>query len=125
MCDFIPKKILKNIAENDPNPNRRSVYKNIIADKKEEEFRVKRKRISQNLLKGVEPADVDRAHTESLYIYDNRSLWDYSKDKLWEEFIQQHEVNAIKKPRRVFTRDMDKVYDMFHDVLQRESFDNQ
>jgi len=124
MCDFIPKKILKNIAENDPNPNRRSAYKNIITDKKEEEFRVKRKRISQNLLKGVEPTDIDRAHTESLFVYDNHSLWDYSKDRLWEQFVQQHEHDLTKIPRRVFTRDMDKVYDMFHDVLNRESFDN-
>jgi Zn-dependent metalloprotease len=123
MCNFIPKKILKNIAENDPNPNRKTAYKNIIADQKEEDFRKKRKRISQNLLKGVEPS-VDRAHTESLYIYDNRSLWDYSKEKLWEEFVQQHEHNPTQKPRRVFTRDMDKVYDMFHDLLGRESFDN-
>jgi Zn-dependent metalloprotease len=124
MCNFIPKKILKNIAENDPNPNRRNAYKNIIADTKEQEFRKKRKRISENLLKGVTP-NIDRAHTESLYVYDNHSLWDYSKEKLWEQFIQNHEQNPTQIPRRVFTRDMDKTYDMFHDLLGRESFDNQ
>lgn len=122
MCEIIPKKILKSIAENDKS-GRKNFYKSIISETKEEEYRKKRKQISQNLLKGVEP-NVDRAHTETLTVFDNQYKWDYSRDKLWEEFIQEHTHNPSKIPKRVFTRDMDKVYDLFHDVLNRESFDN-
>ena len=123
MCEIIPKKILKNIAENDPNPQKRSAYKSVIAGTKEREYREKRKKISQDLLKGIEPGGLDRAHTEHLLVYDNKSSWDYIKNYVWEEFREKHP--QVVRPRRVFTRDFDKVYDMFHDNLQRESFDNQ
>ena len=122
MCEIVPKKILKAIAENDPNPNRRSAYKSVIADTKEKEYREKRKKISQNLLKGIEPDNIDRSHTEHLLIYNNKYSWDYTKQYLWEEFKEKHP--QIVRPKRVFTRDFDKVYDMYHDVLERESFDD-
>lgn len=125
MCEIIPKKILKKIAENDPNEKRRAAFKAIIADpEKEQEFRQKRKKIQQDMLRGVEP-DVDRSHTEHLLIYDNKSSWDYIRNYVWEEFKERHTHEAKKTPRRLFTKDMDKVYDMFHDLLNRESFDNQ
>lgn len=120
MCQIIPKKILKKIAENDPNEKRRAYFQNIV-DKKEDEFRNKRKRIQQKLLEGVEP-EVDRNHTEHILVYDNQFNWDYIRSKIWEEFIAAN--HATTRPRRRFTNDMDKVYDMFHDLLNRESFDN-
>jgi Zn-dependent metalloprotease len=122
MCEIIPKKILKNIAENEPDSKRKSAYKSIIADTKEKEYRQKRKQISQNLLKGIEP-DVDRAHTEHLTVYDNQNKDEYVTNKLWEEFIAAN--HATTKPRRIFTKNLDNIYDLFHDLLNRESFDNQ
>lgn len=122
VCSIIPKKILKNIVENDPDTKRKLAYKSIIADTKEKEYREKRKQISKNLLKGIEPQGLDRSHTEHLMIYDNKSSWDYIKNYVWEEFKEKHPI--VTRPRRIFTRDFDKVYDLFHDHLNRESFDN-
>ncbi len=127
MCEIVPKKILKNIAKNDINPRRKNFYNSIVQDIKEKEFREKRKMVQENLLKGegLVPK-LDKNHTQHLKIFDNKSEWDYTKEHVWEEFIQVHTNNAdlLKKPKRAFTKDFDKVYDMFHDILDRESFNN-
>lgn len=114
MCSIIPKKILKNIEKNDKTRKFYSIKKDI-------DYREKRKRISANIEKGIEP-DIVRDHTEHLLIYDNKYSWDFLKNSIWEDFTETHHVP--KKTKRTFTRDLDKIYDMFHDVLQRESYDN-
>lgn len=133
-CNIIPKKILKKIAENDPDDRRRAFYADIVANQ-ENKFRKKRKQIQDNLLNGGIVPDVDKAHTEHLLVYDNKAQWDFSTQHLWEEYIEKHPPEMMKKtkgrlpgkkaPRRTFTKDMDKIYDMFHDLLNRESFDNE
>jgi Zn-dependent metalloprotease len=123
MCEIIPKKILKKIAENDPNENRRAYFQNIVESKKEDEFREKRKRIQSDLKKGILPKNLDRVHTHRLTVYDNQRLWDYSKSKVFEDFSDLHDATNLY-PKRLFTRDLDRVSDLFHDSLNRESFDN-
>lgn len=122
MCEIIPKKILKKIAENDPNSKRRAYFQNIV-EKKEDEFRNKRKNIQKDLKKGILPKNLDRTHTHQITVYDNQRLWDYNKSKIFEDFKDLHDVSNFA-PKRLFTRDLDRVSDLFHDVLKRESFDN-
>jgi Zn-dependent metalloprotease len=93
-------------------------------DKKD--YREKRNKIVAQIRRGETPdISIPREHTERLVIYDNKNQWDYIKDKIWDDFTQDHTVSQYKRPRRLFTKDMDKIYDMFHDLLNRESFDNQ
>lgn len=129
MCEFIPRKILKNIAKNEPNEKKKAMYEQTlnIGEKREDNLIEKRKRIQSAIREGKDPKlDLATDHKEHLTVYDNNFEWDYNKSKLWEDFIQDHSKPGQGKlyPRRIFTRSLDKVHDLFHDLKERHSFDN-
>lgn len=122
MDAIIPRRLIKKIAENSPNEKSRAFYNSIIVDTKEKEFRQKRKKIQQDLKKGILPKGLDRIHTHRLTVYDNKMRWEYYKGKIYEDFSEKYNVDKI--PKRIFTKDLEKIRHFFHDLLKRESFDN-
>lgn len=124
MDAIIPRRLIKKIAENSPNEKYRAFYSSIIVDTKEREFRAKRKKIQQDLKKGILPKNLDRVHTHRLTVYDNKMRWEYYKGKIYEDFAEK-ELSSDRIPKRLFTKDLEKIRHFFHDLLKRESFDNQ
>lgn len=123
VCNIIPRYILKNIAEKTDNDKQKSAYKNAlnIVDNVEHNYRIKRKKIIEQ---GIKP-ELIHDHVERLIVYNNKYEWDYIKDHLWEDFKQNHVSEPKKLARRIFTKNLDQVHDLFHDLLGRESFDNE
>jgi Zn-dependent metalloprotease len=128
MCNIIPRKILENIAKNETDDRKKAMYEHTlnIGDKREEDLRDKRKRIQSAIRKGEDPkVSLERDHIEHLKVYDNRYQWEYNKSRIWEDFKQDHTTSAIKVPRRIFTKSLDKVHDVFHDLMERHSYDGE
>ena len=123
MCNIIPRYILKNIAEKTDNEKQRSAYKNALdnIENVEKSYRTKRKRIIEQKIK----PELIHDHTERLIVYDNKYDWEFNKNTLFEDFVQNHVSEPKKLAKRIFTKNLDKVHDLFHDLLDRESFDNE
>lgn len=128
-CSIIPNYIIKNIERNSDKSKKKKLLKtfdNTIIGEDKKKFREKRKNIMAQIRRGETPdISLPRDHTEHVVVYDNQYRWEYLKDKVVEDFVQDHVATPYHKPRRLFTKDLDKVHDMFHDLLHRESFDNQ
>ena len=116
---MIPNYVFENIIKNDE--KRKSIYvKNILEAethrKDREVFKILRKK---GLLTAHPPN-----HTEHIINYDNQQSWDYNKSKIIEEFKENHTVDKKKVPNHQLTKYIDGIYDFFHNMLHRESYDN-
>ena len=116
---MIPNFVFENIIKNDES-NKKLYIKNILEGethrKDREVFRVLRKK---GLLPVVQPS-----HIEHILNYDNQNSWDYLKNKLTEEFKENHINEPKKYPNHILTKYTDGIYDTLHDYFNRESYDN-
>ena len=94
---------VKNILEGETHRKDREVFKALRA---------------KNLL----PATI--SHIEHIIHYDNQKSWDYLRNKVHEEFRQDHRTDPKKLPSQILTRYIDGIYDLMHDSFKRESYDN-
>src|SRR5215213_8998748 len=128
-CNFVPKYIIKNIAEKTKNKAKKQALLHSL-NAPFVDLKLKREKITRELRAGNDPkVSLIRDHKERLIVYDNQNGWEYDKNtaRLWEDFIQDHSVagEEKKRPRRIFTKRMDEVHDMFHDLMERHSYDGQ
>lgn len=115
---MIPNFVFENIIKNDPE-NKKIYVKNIL---EAETHRTDRKVLYTLRKKGILPATTP-THIEHIINYDNQNFWDYRKDKVLEEFKENHTNEAKKYPQVTLTKYADGIYDVLHDYYHRESFD--
>jgi Zn-dependent metalloprotease len=116
---MIPNFVFENIIKNDES-HKKLYVKNILEGethrKDREVFRALRK-------KGLLPA-TSPTHIEHIINYDNQYSWDYLKNKIIEEFKENHQNEPKKYPTNELTKYVDGIYDVFHDSFGRESYNN-
>jgi len=116
---MIPNFIFENIIKNDSS-NKKTYIKNILEGethrKDREVFKVLRKKGLVNTISAT--------HIQHLFNYDNQQSWDYRKDKLIEEFKEDHMNEPKKYPNHTLSKYADGIYDILHDHYHRESYDN-
>ena len=114
---MIPNYLLENILRKTKD---KAIVKQIIIS---QEFIQSRKTMRVLRRKGLLPV-TEPTHNETISVYDNLNNWDYVNTNLIERFTEIHTHEAKKYPTTEVTRLVDAVYDMFHDIYGRESFDN-
>lgn len=64
------------------------------------------------------------SHLEYIINYDNQHSWDYVKNKIIEEYKEDHTTETKKFPSHELTKYVDGIYDLLHDIYKREGYDN-
>lgn len=128
MCEIIPDYILRKIAEQKSDEDKKIYYATLGTADAKYNYREKRKRIQDRIRAGEDPKSflhLVQNDTEHFTVYNNLNSWDLEMDKakLLEDFIQV-DATQKKKPRRLFTRNVNSIHDIFHDTFKRHSFDN-